>query len=273
MTILDEILDHKRREVALAKERRASAELALEAERCASRPRGFRDALRSREGVVVIAEVKRRSPSKGMIREDFDPVEIARAYAEAGAACLSVLTDSHFFGGSLEILEKIRAAVDLPLLRKDFIIDRDQIAEARIAGADAILLIVSALQPELLEDLHGYAQDLDLDVLVEVHDEVELDRAVALGSNLIGVNNRNLKTFDVDLRTTERLALRLGSDRDVVLISESGIASRDDIRRLERAGASGFLVGESLMRQPDPGRALEALRDSRPGQRPKETSS
>jgi len=273
MTILDEILEHKRIEVAQARARRDSAELAREAATCDSRVRSFRKALQDIDGVAVIAEVKRQSPSKGVIREDFDAVEIARAYAASGAACISVLTDSRFFGGSLETLEKIRAAVDCPLLRKDFVVDRDQIAEARLAGADAVLLIVSALAQNELEALHDYAKGLGLDVLVEVHDQAEFERALAIGADLIGVNNRDLKTFDVDLAVTERIAARVPADRDILLVAESGIGSLTDVRRLEKAGARAFLVGESLMRQPDPGKALEALRKENPLQPRREGSS
>jgi len=273
MSILDEILEHKRIEVAQARERRDSAQLARDAAACDSRVRGFRQALLDTDGVAVIAEVKRQSPSKGVIREDFDPIEIARAYAASGAACISVLTDSKYFGGSLEILEKIRAAVDCPLLRKDFVVDRDQIAEARLAGADAVLLIVSALTQRELEALQDDAKSLGLDVLVEVHDQAEFERALAIGADLIGVNNRDLKTFDVDLATTERIASRLPSDRDILLVSESGIGSYADVKRLEAAGAGAFLVGESLMRQPDPGKALEALREENPLQPRRERSS
>ncbi len=259
MTILDQILDHKRDEVADAKARRGTHDLARAAQACALPLRGFRNALLAMQGIAVIAEIKRKSPSRGLIRRDYDPVEIARAYARGGAACISVLTDSHFFGGSLETLEKIRAVVDLPLLRKDFMIDAYQIDEARVAGADAILLIVAALDQDRLKDLQSCALGLGLDVLIEVHDESELDRALAIGADLIGVNNRNLKTFEVDLANTERIASRLSSSPEIVLVAESGIATFEDVKRLERAGASGFLVGESLMRQPDPGRALEAL--------------
>jgi indole-3-glycerol phosphate synthase len=260
VTILDEILEHKRVEVARAKVGRDSAELWHRAATSSAPVRGFRDALRSTDGVAVIAEVKRQSPSKGLIREDFDPVEIARAYAAAGAACISVLTDERFFGGSLDALERIRGAVDRPLLRKDFVVDPDQIAEARIAGADAVLLIVSALEQPELDSFQAQARSLGLDVLVEVHDEAELERALAIGADLIGVNNRNLKTFAVDLGTTQRIAARLPGGHDIVLVAESGIRDIDDIKRLEAVGARAFLVGESLMRQPDPGKALEALR-------------
>ena len=266
MTILDEILDRKREEVADAKARLGARDLARRARACALPPRGFRSALLSMQGIAVIAEVKPRSPSKGLIRPDFDPVEIARAYARGGAACISVLTDSHYFGGSLESLAKIRSAVDQPLLCKDFMIDTYQIDAARVAGADAILLIVAALDQDRLKDLQSCAVGLGLDVLVEVHDESELDRALAIGADLIGVNNRNLKTFEVDLANTERLASRLSPSAEIVLVAESGIATFEDVKRLERAGASGFLVGESLMRQPDPGKALEALRQGKQGQ-------
>jgi indole-3-glycerol phosphate synthase len=261
MTILDEILEHKGLEVEQAKTRRASAELALEAKACSRAPLGFREALRSTPGVSVIAEIKRRSPSKGLIREDFDAVAIARAYAAAGAACISVLTDSHFFGGTLDDLAAVRAAVNIPLIRKDFLIDAYQIDEARVVGADAILLIVAALGKSELKGLYDHAQGLGLDVLVDVHDETELEQALAIGSNLIGVNNRDLRTFVVDLSTTERIAARL-SDPEVVLVAESGISGVEDVARLERAGAAGFLVGELLMRQPNPGEALETLRRS-----------
>lgn len=259
MTILDEILEHKRSQMAEARRDGDPLALSRAAAACPRNPLGFRAALQQTSGVSVIAEVKRRSPSKGLIREDFDAAWIARCYAEAGAACLSVLTDEKFFGGSLADLEAVRATVDRPLIRKDFTIDPYQIDEARVAGADAILLIVSALDDADLKSLHEHAIGFGMDVLVEVHDESELDRAMALGANLLGVNNRNLKTFEVDLGTTERLAAAIG-DPNVVLVAESGIGSAADIRRLERAGAAGFLVGESLMREEHPGKALEALR-------------
>ncbi len=261
MTILDEILEHKRLEVDQAKTHRDPAHLALEAKACSRVSLGFREAIRSASGVAVIAEIKRRSPSKGLIREDFDAVAIARAYAAAGAACISVLTDPHFFGGTLDDLVGVREAVDTPLLRKDFVIDPYQIDEARVMGADAILLIVAALDCAELKGLHDHARSLGLDVLVEVHDDEELEQALAIHSKLIGVNNRDLRTFDVDLATTERIAARL-DDPEVVLIAESGISNVEDVARLERAGVAGFLVGESLMRQPDPGEALKTLRRS-----------
>jgi indole-3-glycerol phosphate synthase len=209
----------------------------------------------------VIAEIKRRSPSRGEIRADFDPCAIAKSYADAGAAALSVLTDVHYFGGHLDHLRQVRALVDLPILRKDFVVDAYQLDEARLAGADAVLLIVAALAPDALERLHGAARARGLDVLVEVHDDAELERALDIGARLIGINNRDLRTFDVDLATSERLAPRVGGGRTVV--AESGIFTSEDMRRLEAAGVHAHLIGESLMRQPDPGLALRALREAR----------
>ena len=259
MNILDEILAHKAEELRGAKARRAVEELSRAAREVGRPVAGLRAALRACSGVAVIAEIKRMSPSKGLIRADFDAEKIALAYQAAGAAAISVLTDEKFFGGSLGILRQVRAAVAMPLLRKDFVIDPYQIDEARVAGADAVLLIVAALSDADLAALHAYASGLELDVLVEVHDEAELDRALAIGSKLIGVNNRDLKSFDVDLGTTERLAARI-ADPEVLLVAESGIGCPADVARLARAGARGFLVGESLLRMPDPGRALVALR-------------
>jgi indole-3-glycerol phosphate synthase len=256
MTILDEILAHKRVEVDEAKRRLAPAALADRARARREPPRGFRRALLGR-GPHVIAELKRRSPSRGEIRRDFDPVAIARAYQAAGAAALSVLTDERYFGGSLAVLEAVRAATPLPLLRKDFVVDAYQIDEARVAGADAVLLIVAALAPAEVERLHAHALLLGLDVLVEVHDEAELDVAKGAGAELIGINNRNLKSFVTDLAVTERLAPRAPSG--ALIVAESGITGPEDVARLARAGASAFLVGESLMREPDPGRALRRL--------------
>lgn len=259
MTILDEILDRKRLEVADAKKQPDAGAVAQRAKECPRPTLGFRSAICNKEGVSVIAEIKRQSPSKGLIREDFDAVKIARAYVEAEAACISVLTDEHFFGGSLDDLVRVRAVVDIPLIRKDFVVDSFQIDEARLAGADAVLLIVSALETDELAHLDDHAKSLSLDVLVEVNSEDQLDQALAIGAKLIGVNNRDLRTFFTDLATTERLAARL-SDTDITLIAESGIATVQDVARLEKAGATGFLVGESLMRQPDPGEALRELR-------------
>jgi indole-3-glycerol phosphate synthase len=261
MSILDTIIEHKRSELSAARLSKSAEQMAVEAKACARPPLGFRDALRSTAGASVIAEIKRQSPSKGLIRGGCDAVEIAKAYADAGAACISVLTDQKFFGGSLDDLIRVRAAVETPLLRKDFVVDTYQIDEARVAGADAVLLIVTALDPESLEYLYDHAQRLGLDVLVEVHSDAEFDEALRIGANLIGINHRDLRTFNVDLGLTERIAARR-LDPEIVLVAESGIENSDDVERLERAGATGFLVGESLMREPDPGQALKLLRRS-----------
>lgn len=258
MTILDEILATKRGEVAAAKRALAPEALASRARACTRPVESLRAALESEDGVRVIAELKRRSPSRGEIRRDFDPVALARAYAAAGAAALSVLTDERYFGGSLAVLEKVRAATTLPLLRKDFVVDAYQIDEARVAGADAVLLIVAALRPAELASLSAHARGLGLEVLVEVHDEPELECALANAATLIGINNRDLRSFHTDLAVTERLA-PLAAQR-ACLVAESGILSHADIRRLARAGVRGYLVGESLMSEPDVGLALRKLR-------------
>ncbi len=263
MTILDEILDHKRAEVEHARSVRPGDELARRAREAAA-PRGFRAALIDASPPRVIAEPKRRSPSRGEIRPDFDAVACARAFAEAGAAALSVHTDEHYFGGCLEDLEKVRGAVELPLLRKDFVVDSYQIDEARLHGADAVLLIAAAFRgPGAADDLAGlreHARGLGLDALVEVHDEAELTAALAAGADLLGINNRDLRSFEVDLATTERLAAAL--PEGVVLVAESGIFTHADVTRLEAAGAHAFLVGEALMRETDVGAALRSLRRS-----------
>ncbi|MBW2244051.1 MAG: indole-3-glycerol phosphate synthase TrpC [Deltaproteobacteria bacterium] len=258
MNILDEILAHKRKELVAARERTSDEEMARAASAASIPARGFRAALMEGPKPRIIAEIKRRSPSKGEIRADFDPVEIARAYTAAGAAALSVLTDEHYFGGSLDIFRAVREVTSLPLLRKDFVIDAYQIDEARAAGADAVLLIVSALDRSALEGLRVHARELGMDVLVEVHDEAELDVAASIGADLIGVNNRNLRRFVTDLATTERLAPKV--PRDAVLVSESGIFGSEDVKRLAAAGAQALLVGESLMRETDVGAALKRLR-------------
>jgi len=260
MTILDDILATKRDEVAAARARVSDAEMADRAAAVEDRPRGFRAALRAGAPPAIIAELKRRSPSKGLIREDFDPVSLARAYAAGGAATLSVLTDTQYFGGHLDFLAKVRAEVSLPLLRKDFVVDGYQIDEARVAGADAVLLIVASLAAEEVSALHAHARALGLDVLVEVHDERQLEVALAAGANLVGVNNRDLRTFEVDLATTERVAAALPPGRDVLFVAESGITTSADVQRLLDHGAEAFLVGESLMRQGDVTRALKELR-------------
>ena len=260
MTILDEILEHKRGEVAEAKRRVSASEMADRARARGDRPRGFRAALANGEAPCVIAEVKRRSPSKGEIRADFDPVEIASAYQASGAAAVSVLTDEKFFGGSLDALERVRAAIALPVLRKDFVVDSYQLDEAAAVGADAVLLIVSSVPNAELAALHAHARTLSLDVLVEVHDEAGLEVAAGIGADLVGVNNRDLRTFVTDLAVTERLAPLL--PEGALLVAESGIFEHADIVRLGAVGASAFLVGESLMREPDVGLALRKLRGS-----------
>ena len=263
MTILDTIVEEKRREVAQLPERPVSVPALQAALEARGGLRDFAGALRRpKHGpLALIAEVKKASPSAGVIRPDFDPVAIARAYEAAGASCLSVLTDRKFFQGSLDYLKQIRAAVSLPLLRKDFIIDPRQVLEAVEWGADAILLIVAILSDAQLRQFHALATEAGLAALVEVHDEAELDRALVAGAQLIGVNNRDLRTFKVDLATTERLAARLASSPRTthhappatapMLVAESGIHTRADVERLARCGAHAMLVGESLMKHPD----------------------
>jgi indole-3-glycerol phosphate synthase len=219
--------------------------------------RDFRGALRLPGEVRVLAEIKRRSPSAGPIRPGADPAEVARAYAAGGAAALSVLTDRQYFDGSLEVLESVRRAVDLPLLRKDFVIDELQILEARAAGADAVLLIVRALQPETLKQLVEAARSTGLETLVEVHDAAELRIALDSGAAVVGVNNRDLATFVTDLDLSFRLAADVPDA--TTLVAESGIRTAEDVRRLGDAGVDAVLVGESLMRQPDLEAAVSAL--------------
>ncbi len=253
MNILDTIVAQKRIEVAALPERRIAAGDLRDAMLERSERRDFMAALRAprRGDVALIAEVKKASPSKGVICENFDPVRIARDYEAAGASCLSVLTDEKFFQGSLDYLRQIREAVKLPLLRKDFIIDERQILEAIEWGADAILLIVAILDDQQLRDYQSLAAAAGLAALVEVHDEGELDRALAAGAQLVGVNNRDLKSFKVDLGTTERLAEKLWASADgksKLLVAESGIFTRADVVRLKACGSGAILVGESLMR-------------------------
>ncbi len=257
--ILQRILARKAEEIAMRSAQLPLAELAA---RVADLPptRGFVDALIGKidAGLPgVIAEVKKASPSKGVIRADFDPAAIAASYAQAGAACLSVLTDADFFQGSEAYLQQARAACALPVLRKDFTIDAWQVYEARMIGADAILLIVAALDDATLLELSLLAAELDLDVLVEVHDEAELQRALDVPATLIGVNNRNLRTFETSLDTTLRLRTQVDDER--VLVTESGIHTREDVRVLREAGVGAFLVGEAFMRAADPGAELARL--------------
>ncbi len=270
MSILDTIVQEKRREVLSLPRRTVSvADLRQALEKRGGR-RDFMAALRQPRvgGVALIAEVKKASPSAGVLRADFDPVTIAQQYEAAGASCLSVLTDEKFFQGSLEYLKQIRQAVALPLLRKDFIIDERQILQAVEWGADAILLITAILPDADLKHFQELAGTAGLAVLVEVHDEVELGRALAAGAQLIGVNNRDLKSFKVDLGTTERLASRLFRDSeatgaqtstDRLLVAESGIHTRADVERLKRCGARAILVGESLMREVNLGSKVREL--------------
>jgi indole-3-glycerol phosphate synthase len=249
MNILDIIMAEKKREIALLPPRKVTVADVQQVLAARSERRDFFAALQSpgRGSPALIAEVKKASPSAGIICHDFDPVRIAREYEAAGASCLSVLTDEKFFQGSPEYLRLIRAAVKLPLLRKDFIIDERQILEAAQWGADAILLIVRILSDGELKLFHGLASAAGLAALVEVHDEAELDRALALGAPLIGVNNRDLDTLTVDLGTTERLAAKA---KGKMLVAESGLHTRADVARVERAGANAILVGEALMRNP-----------------------
>ena len=218
--------------------------------------RGFARSL-TQDGRYIIAEIKKASPSKGLIRADFDAVKIAKNYAAHGAAAISVLTEERFFQGSLQDLEQVRAAVELPLLRKDFILDPYQIVEAKSYGADAVLLIAALLEPGLIRELRAMAEALSLDVLVEVHSGNELEAAMAAGARVIGINNRDLNTFEVSLSTTEQLAPLVPPN--AVVVCESGIDSPDAIRRIEKLGVHVFLIGESLMRAPDPGAKLSEL--------------
>jgi len=257
--ILARILTTKAEEVIAAQVARPQAVLERGV-RDADPPRGFAAALRNRIAAgraAVIAEIKRASPSRGVLRPQFDPAAIAASYARAGATCLSVLTDRPFFQGAPEFLVDARAACSMPVLRKEFIIDEYQVVESRALGADAILLIVAALDDARLAALEACAAGLGMDVLVEVHDAAELDRALKLATPLIGVNNRNLRTFNVSLHTTIELLPHIPADR--LVITESGILAQRDVAQMRRHGVHAFLVGEAFMRAPDPGAALDAL--------------
>ncbi len=259
--ILDKIVAVKLQEVAAAKTRKSLELVRADAE---SRvlTRDFVGAIRAKMAQgkpAVIAEVKKASPSKGVIREDFIPADIAQSYAEFGAACLSVLTDAQFFQGSVDYLKQARASCQLPVLRKDFMVDPYQIYESRCMGADAVLLIAACLDDVQMKEMEAIAFDLDMAVLVEVHDQAELERALRLKTPLIGINNRNLKTFEVSLDTTLGLRSQVPSDR--ILVTESGIHTRDDVLRMGAAGVNAFLVGEAFMRAPEPGEALAQLFD------------
>ncbi|HTV61613.1 MAG TPA: indole-3-glycerol phosphate synthase TrpC [Verrucomicrobiae bacterium] len=256
MNVLDKIVEEKKREVAGLPARTIAAGELRDAMLEHGERRDFISALKKppHGDVALIAEVKKASPSAGIICQDFDPVKIAKEYEAAGASCLSVLTDEKFFQGSLEYLRQIRATVSLPLLRKDFIIDERQILEGIEWGADAILLIVAILTDKHLKKLHSLAVEAGLAALVEVHDEAELERALKIGAELIGVNNRDLKTFKVDLSTTARVAAKMreggrNAAKTALLVAESGIHTRADVEDLKRSGASAILVGESLLRR------------------------
>jgi indole-3-glycerol phosphate synthase len=255
---LTEICNAKRKEVAARRQAASLSDLDARAAGQAP-PRGFRAALESkaRSGFGLIAEIKKASPSKGLIREDFQPAGHARAYAEGGAACLSVLTDAPYFQGHEDYLIAARAACDLPVLRKDFMVDPWQVAEARAIGADAILIIVAALDDMVMAEIEAAALERHMDVLIEVHNEAEVERAARLRSRLIGVNNRDLKRFVTDIATSERLAPLM--PEGTLLVSESGINSHADLTRLSACGTRCFLVGESLMRQADVAAATRAL--------------
>jgi indole-3-glycerol phosphate synthase len=257
--ILERILQRKSEEIA-ERRRRVSLSALSEQIGTAPPPRGFAGALRAKLAMglpAVIAEIKKASPSKGLLRENFDPPDIARSYEHYGAACLSVLTDADFFHGSDAYLRQARAACGLPVLRKDFIIDTYQVYESRVIGADCILLIVAALGDAALRELAQLAEELHMDVLIEVHDGDELQRALALSTPLIGINNRNLRTFETRLETTLELLDHIPAD--CIVITESGIHTRDDVALLRGRGVHAFLIGEAFMRAPGPGEALAQL--------------
>jgi indole-3-glycerol phosphate synthase len=257
--ILDKIVAVKREEVAASLKQKPLAVVRADAE---SRvlTRDFEGAMRAKIAAgqaAVIAEIKKASPSKGVLRAEFIPADIAQSYAEFGAACLSVLTDKQFFQGSVDYLKQARASCDLPVLRKDFMIDAYQVYEARAMGADAILLIAACLDDAQMADMESVARGLDMAVLVEVHDRAELDRALKLKTRLVGINNRNLKTFEVSLQTTLDMLPAVPADR--LLVTESGILSPDDVKRMREAKVNAFLVGEAFMRADEPGEALAKL--------------
>lgn len=257
--ILNRILQDKAREVIERAQKTSLRALSTQVEELAP-TRGFAAAIQHKVeagGTAVIAEIKKASPSKGVIRENFDPADIARSYAEHGATCLSVLTDEKYFQGHSDYLQAARAACSLPVLRKDFMVDPYQVYEARLMGADAILLIAAALGDPMMHDLEQAATALGLDVLVEVHNQEELERALQLRTPLLGINNRNLRTFETSLETTLGMLSQIPKDR--IVISESGIHTPADISRLRKNGVNAYLIGEAFMREQDPGAALAAL--------------
>lgn len=259
LTILEKIVSHKKSEVTAAKVKRSLSDLeSLYSD--TDKPRGFAAAMQAQAAKrepAVIAEIKKASPSKGLIRADFQPAQHARDYAENGATCLSVLTDRDYFQGHDDYMLEARAACTLPVIRKDFIVDPYQLAESRVLGADCILLIVAALEQQQLIELADYAMELNLDVLVEVHNQSELERALVLKSPLLGINNRNLHTFETSLQTTLELAKSIPADK--VVITESGIHSTTDVELMLENDIFGFLVGESMMRAENPGTKLKEL--------------
>lgn len=257
-TILDKIVDAKRDEIAAAKAARPKSELRAA---LADTPpvRDFSSALASTTGIALIAEIKKASPSAGVIRKDFNPAEIAQIYARHGASCLSVLTDEPYFQGSLNCLRQVRTVTDVPLLRKDFILDSYQLLEARAAGADAVLLIAECLDDCNLRKLHNETMELGMTPLVELYEPENITRVLEAGATLIGVNNRDLRTFEVDLQHTIRLRREIPDE--CIVVGESGIRTADDVRRLDDAGVDAIIVGESLMRQADIGAAVESLMD------------
>lgn len=255
--LLNAIVASVRRTVEIRQQQAPLGPLATRAEARPRRANAFRDALTRRDRVNVIAECKRRSPAKGVLRKDYDAAAIAAGYERAGAAAISVLTEPTFFDGSLSDLEHVRRAVQVPVLRKDFVIDEYQIVEAAAAGADAVLLIVAALSDNRLRTLLACADALGLASLIEVHDRIELERALAAGATIVGVNNRNLRTLQVNLETSHEVIDAM--PRDAVAVAESGLRSAEDIERLRAAGYAAFLIGERLMADPDPGAALEGL--------------
>ncbi len=255
-TILDEIVAYKRNEIEEAKRAVSAGTLEQQLE-TAPPVRDFASALAAAGPIALIAEVKKASPSAGLIRDDFDPVEIAKLYEQAGAACISCLTDEHFFQGHLDDLRSVRNAVSIPVLRKDFLLDRYQVLEARVARADCVLLIAECLDDASLHELYDYSNELGMQCLIELYEPENLDRVLKLQPALVGINNRNLKTFQTDLDHSISLARRVPDG--CLVVSESGIASRDDVLRLQQAGIRGILVGETLMRAPEIGEKVREL--------------